>query len=205
MSERLSIAGVLFHEFELLDLFGPLEMFGLLPEHFELCLVSEGGDTVASNQGPVSVVDYGFQDSPQFDLLLVPGGRGTRREVDNPVMLQWLQQQSQQARYVTSVCTGSALLARAGLLDGRRATTNKAAFAWVSSQGALVHWQKKARWVEEDRFFTSSGVSAGMDMSLAVIARLLGYETAQQVATWSEYEWHRDPDWDPFAAVYGLA
>ena len=174
MSERLSIAGVLFHEFELLDLFGPLEMFGLLPEHFELCLVSEGGDTVASNQGPVSVVDYGFQDSPQFDLLLVPGGRGTRREVDNPVMLQWLQQQSQQARYVTSVCTGSALLARAGLLDGRRATTNKAAFAWVSSQGALVHWQKKARWVEEDRFFTSSGVSAGMDMSLAVIARLLG-------------------------------
>ena len=67
-----------------------------------------------------------------------------------------------------------------------------------------MRWQKKARWVEEDRFFTSSGVSAGMDMSLAVIARILGEETAQQVATWSEYEWHRDPDWDPFAAVYGL-
>lgn len=205
MTDRLSIAGVLFDEFELLDLFGPFEMFGLLPEHFELRLVSENGDAVASAQGPASVVDFSFSDSPRFDMLLVPGGRGTRREVDNPVMLDWLRRQSQQASYVTSVCTGSALLARAGLLDGRRATTNKAAFAWVSSQGAAVRWEKKARWVEEERFFTSSGVSAGMDMSLAVIARILGEDTARQVATWSEYEWQRDPDRDPFAAVYGLA
>ena len=205
MANRFSIAGVLFPEFELLDLFGPFEMFGLLPEHFDLRLVSENGDNVASNQGPISVVDYSFDDSPPFDLLLVPGGRGTRREVDNPVMLQWLRDQSAQANYVTSVCTGSALLARAGLLDGRRATTNKAAFEWVSAQGERVDWQKKARWVEEGRFFTSSGVSAGIDMSLAIIASILGDETAVQVATWSEYEWHRDPDWDPFASIYGLA
>ena len=205
MANRLAIAGVLFHEFELLDLFGPFEMFGLLPEHFDLSLVSESGDNVASKQGPVSVVDYRFADSPQFDLLLVPGGRGTRREVENPAMLQWLCDQDKQASYVTSVCTGSALLARAGLLDGRSATTNKAAFEWVTSQGERVDWQKKARWVEDDRYFTSSGVSAGMDMSLAVIARILGEENAVQVATWSEYEWHRDPGWDPFAQVYGLA
>lgn len=205
MSSRLSIAGVLFDEFELLDLFGPLEMFGLLPEQFELKLVSASGGNVASKQGPVSVVDHGFDDSPQFDLLLVPGGRGTRREVGNPVMLRWLREQAEQARYVTSVCTGSAVLARAGLLDGRSATTNKAAFEWVSSQGERVHWRKKARWVEDGRYFTSSGVSAGMDMSLAIIARILDEETATRVATWSEYEWHRDPDWDPFASVYGLA
>ena len=103
------------------------------------------------------------------------------------------------------MCTGSALLARAGLLDGRRATTNKAAFEWVCSQGERVDWQRRARWVEAGRFFTSSGVSAGIDMSLALIARILDDDTAQQVATWSEYEWHRDPDWDPFAEVYGLA
>ena len=87
----------------------------------------------------------------------------------------------------------------------RAATTNQAAFEWVCGQGTGVNWQPKARWVEDERFFTSSGVSAGIDMSLAVIARLLGEQQAEQVATWSEYEWQRDPSRDPFAAIYGLA
>jgi putative intracellular protease/amidase len=204
MTKRLSLAVVLFEGFELLDVFGPLEMFGLLPEQFEIFLVAENGDIVASSQGPKSLVDYRFEDCPAFDILLVPGGKGTRREVDNPVLLDWLRSQSQTAQYVTSVCTGSAILARTGLLDGRRATTNKAAFEWVTSQGEHVDWQKQARWVEDDHYFTSSGVSAGLDMSLALIARLSGQETAEQVATWAEYEWHRDPSWDPFAEVYGL-
>jgi putative intracellular protease/amidase len=204
MTKRLSLAVVLFEGFELLDVFGPLEMFGLLPEQFEIFLIAENGDIVASSQGPKSLVDYRFEDCPAFDILLVPGGRGTRREVDNPVLLEWLRSQAQTAQYVTSVCTGSALLARAGLLDGRRATTNKAAFEWVVSQGERVEWQKQARWVEDDHFFTSSGVSAGIDMSLALIAQLTGQETAEQVATWAEYEWHQDPSWDPFAQIYGL-
>lgn len=204
MTSRLSLAVVLFEGFELLDVFGPLEMFGSLPEQFEIFLVAETGDIVASSQGPKSLIDYRFEVCPTFDILLVPGGRGTRREVDNPVLLDWLRSQAQTAQYITSVCTGSALLARAGLLDGRRATTNKAAFEWVASQGERVDWQKQARWVEDDHFFTSSGVSAGIDMSLALIARLSGQETAEQVATWAEYEWHRDPGWDPFAQCYGL-
>jgi putative intracellular protease/amidase len=204
MTARKSIGVVLFDGFELLDVFGPLEMFGLLPEHFELSLVAATGNSIRSAQGPESVLDYRFDSSPAFDVLLVPGGRGTRREVENPVMLAWLRQQAETAQFVTSVCTGSALLARAGLLDGRRATTNKAAFDWVVTQGVLVDWQPRARWVEDDRFFTSSGVSAGMDMSLALIARILDTETAQQVAAWAEYEWHRDPEWDPFAKIYGL-
>lgn len=170
MTTCRSIGAVLFDGFELLDVFGPLEMFGLLPEHFELSLVAETGDSVNSAQGPGSVLDYCFDNSPAFDILLVPGGRGTRREVDNPILLAWLRKQAETAQFVTSVCTGSALLARAGLLDGQQATTNKAAFDWVVSQGARVDWQKHARWVEDDRFFTSSGVSAGVDMSLAVIA-----------------------------------
>jgi transcriptional regulator GlxA family with amidase domain len=205
MTQRKSVGVVLFEEFELLDVFGPLEMLGLLPEHFELLLVAEKGDIVASTQGPRSVLDYRFDNSPPFDILLLPGGRGTRREVDNPVMMGWLRAQAQSAGYICSVCTGSALLARAGLLDGQRATTNKAAFEWVASQGERVDWQKQARWVEDGRYFTSSGVSAGMDMSLALIARVLDPQTAQQVATWAEYEWHRDPARDPFASVYGLA
>ena len=204
MTKRLSLAVVLFEGFELLDVFGPLEMFGLLPEQFEIFLVAESGDIVASSQGPKSLVDYRFEDCPAFDILLVPGGKGTRREVDNPVLLEWLRCQAQTAQFVTSVCTGSAILARAGLLDGRRATTNKAAFEWVASQGERVDWQKQARWVEDDHYFTSSGVSAGIDMSLALISRISGQETADQVATWAEYEWHRDPNWDPFAKIYDL-
>jgi putative intracellular protease/amidase len=204
MDKRLTLAVVLFEEFELLDVFGPLQMFGLLPEQFEIFLVAESGDIVTSAQGPKSVIDYRFSDCPSFDILLVPGGRGTRREVENRVLLDWLQSQAQEAQYTTSVCTGSALLARAGLLDGRRATTNKAAFEWVASQGKQVDWQKQARWVEHDHFFTSSGVSAGIDMSLALIARIAGKETAEQVATLAEYEWHRDPNRDPFAVSYGL-
>ena len=201
---RWSIGVVLFDEFESLDVFGPIEMFGMVPGSFEICMVAENSGEIASRQGPKSIADYDFSSTRQFDILLVPGGPGTRREVDNQVMLDWLQGQSTGAEYVTAVCTGSALLARAGILDGRKATTNKRAYDWATSQSDKVHWIKQARWVEDGKFFTSSGVSAGIDMSLALIARLLGEDAAEQVATWTEYEWHRDPEWDPFAEVYGL-
>ena len=195
---------VLFPEFELLDVFGPLEMFGMAPESFDIHVVAERGGEVASRQGPRSVVEHVFGDERHYDMLLVPGGRGTRKEVDNATLLEWLRIQSERAEYVTSVCTGSALLARAGVLDGVRATTNKRAYAWATSQGERVHWEKEARWVEDGKFFTSSGVSAGMDMSLAVIGKLLGREAAAEIATWTEYEWHEDPSWDPFAKIHGL-
>ena len=203
-NNRRSIGVLLFDEFELLDVFGPLEMYGMLPGSFEICMVAENSGQIASRQGPKSIADYDFNSKRQFDILLVPGGSGTRREVDNQVMLDWLQNQSMGAEYVTAVCTGSALLARAGILDGRKATTNKRAYDWATSQSDKVHWIKQARWVEDGKFFTSSGVSAGMDMSLGLIARLSGEDVAEQVATWTEYEWHRDPEWDPFAEVYGL-
>ncbi len=199
-----SIGVVLFEEFELLDVFGPLEMYGMAPESFEIHMVAESGGEVASRQGPRSVVEHGFGEERQFDVLLVPGGRGTRAQIGNPRLLEWLRIQSMGAEYVTSVCTGSALLARAGVLDGVRATTNKRSFAWATSQGDNVKWEKEARWVEDGKFFTSSGVSAGMDMSLAVIGRILGQETAEQIAIWAEYEWHSEAGWDPFAKIHGV-
>ncbi len=199
-----SIGVVLFEEFELLDVFGPLEMYGMAPESFEIHMVAESGGDVASAQGPKSVVEHEFGEERQYEVLLVPGGGGTRAEIGNPRLLEWLRTQSMGAEYVTSVCTGSALLARAGVLDGVRATTNKQAFAWATSQGDKVKWEKEARWVEDGKFFTSSGVSAGMDMSLAVISRILGQETAEQIAIWAEYEWHSEAGWDPFAKIYGL-
>ena len=205
MSGRRSIGVVLFNGFELLDVFGPLEMFGIAEDHFDIRLLAENSGPVSSRQGPRSVIDCTFREAPQFDILFVPGGIGTRTEISNQTLLDWLRVQSQRAQYLTSVCTGSALLVRAGLLDGLRATTNKLAFEWVASQSSRVIWQKQARWVEDGNVFTSSGVSAGIDMSLAVIARLVGRDMAERTATWAEYDWHRDASWDPFAKLHGLS
>ena len=195
---------VLFPGFELLDVFGPVEMFGKLPGAVEVLMVAQAKGAVASAQGPAVVTDYSFADSPHLDLLLVPGGIGTRTEVDNPVMLEWLAQRVRTAEIAMTVCTGTALFARAGVLDGRRATTNKRNFTWVAQQGPRVNWIKEARWVDDGKFVTSSGVSAGIDMALAVIARLAGQDVSQNLAVATEYEWHQDPSWDPFAKIHGL-
>ena len=114
-------------------------------------------------------------------------------------MLDFLRKQSETAQWVTSVCTGSALLAKAGILDGHRATSNKQVFAIASMQSDKVEWVEAARWVEDGKFFTSSGVSAGMDMTLAIIQKLWGNEAAEMAASYTEYSWHRDADNDPFA------
>ena len=199
-----SIAALVFPGFETLDLFGPIEMFGMLSEEFSLSIVAEHEGEVASTHGQRVCVDHTFSAAKHFDMLLIPGGPGTRTQVDNPAMMDWLKVKAAQAEIVMSVCTGSALLAKAGLLDGRRATSNKMSFAWVKEQSRDVDWIDKARWVEDGRLFTSSGVSAGMDMSLAVIEHLADKDTARQVARYTEYTWHEDAAHDPFAEFYEL-
>ncbi len=174
-------------------------MFGMLPKAYDLTLVSQEKREVQSKQGPHALADVTFNDKPEFDVILVPGGSGTRQEIKNQALLDWLTDCAQTAEWILTVCTGSVLLAKTGLLDGRRATTNKLAFDWVAKQRPAVNWQRRARWVEDDRFLTSSGVSAGMDMSLAAIERMHDMETAEKVAAWSEYTWNRDHTCDPFA------
>jgi transcriptional regulator GlxA family with amidase domain len=206
MASQKTVGALLFEGFELLDVFGPLEAWGMLAAAGEWKLVTTAATAgpVASAQGPRAVADHSMADCPKLDVILVPGGIGTRREVKNGALLDWLRRRSSEAEVVTSVCTGAALLARAGLLDGRRATTNKAVFGWVAEQGAAVQWVKQARWAEDGPFVTSSGVSAGIDMTLAVIARLAGIGVAEGIAIRMEYDWHRDAAWDPFAKAHGL-
>jgi transcriptional regulator GlxA family with amidase domain len=201
-TRRLGV--VLFPEFELLDVFGPLEMFGMLKEAVDIAVVAERKGPVTSAQGPEVVAHHDFADAPHLDLVLVPGGFGTRTEAENPRMLEFLRKRSGEAEVVMSVCTGSGLLASAGVLDGKRATTNKMFFQWVADQGPRVDWVKAARWVEDGKLVTSSGVSAGIDMSLAVIARLFGQQMSENLAVAAEYDWDRDSTWDPFAKVHGL-
>lgn len=201
-TKRLGV--VLYPEFELLDVFGPLEMFGNLTGVIDVTMVAQQKGPVVSAQGPSVVADHGFTDCPHLDLILVPGGIGTRAEIDNAVMLDWLRQRVAAAEIAMTVCTGTALFARAGVLDGHRATTNKMMFNWVAEHGPKVEWVKEARWVEDGKFVTSSGVSAGIDMALAVIARLCGQQMSQTLAMGTEYEWHQDAGWDPFAKIHGL-
>lgn len=130
---------------------------------------------------------------------MIPGGMGTRTEANNPVMLDLLRNHDAGTEYTTSACTGSAVLAKAGLLDGRKATSNKMARAFVTSQDADVLWQPSARWVEDGKYVTSCGISAGIDMALALIEDLKGRETAKNVAKVAEYIWNDDPADDPFA------
>lgn len=202
------LGALIFDGFELLDLFGPLEMFALLENSYDISLIAETTGPVAGNKGVRTIADYGIADAPELDLLLIPGGRGTRTQVDNPALLDWIAATAKTTDITMSVCTGSALLARAGVLDGCRATTNKSAFHWVTTQGPKVDWQPQARWVADlstgKPVFTSSGVSAGMDMALAVIEHIHGAAKADQVAHWCEYRRATDADDDPFAKANNL-
>ena len=195
---------LLFPEFELLDVFGPLEAFGHAKDWFRIVTVAERPGPVSSGQGPQAMADHGLGDCPPLDVLLVPGGMGTRREVNNAALLDWIGHQARGAEITASVCTGSALLAKAGVLDGRRATSNKRAFAWVSEQGPKVEWVRQARWVDDGNIVTSSGVSAGIDMALHLIGRIAGPAARDEIATRMEYEWQNDAAHDPFAKVWGL-
>ena len=190
---------LLYPGFEVLDVYGPVEMFGNLGDLVKVIMVAAQSGEVRSGQGAEGMADYGFDDCPQLDILLVPGGFGTFEELENERLMSWLRERAAKAEIVASVCSGSALLAKAGLLDGRRATSNKQYFSLATAQGPKVNWIKEARWVDDGDRVTSSGVSAGIDMSLHIIARLYGTETAERLANHTEYQWHRDADVDPFA------
>lgn len=193
-----TIGIVLFPGFETLDVFGPVEMWARLPD-YRIVMVSQHGGPVKSGQGIDTVATYSFDNAPQFDILMIPGGGGTRTEVNNPDMLAFLRKQDKGTTWTTSVCTGSAVLAKAGILDGHKATSNKLAFAWASSQSGKVTWQGHARWVIDGKYITSSGVSAGTDMALGLVEKLYGHQVAERTAYYTEYVWDDDPTKDPFA------
>lgn len=200
----LVIGAFLFDDFQSLDLYGPLGIFSILRERVRIVTLAAAPGSVRASHGPATVADRAFADPGPLDVLLVPGGQGTRREVDNAALLESLRRLAETTPLVASVCTGSALLARAGLLDGHRATSNKRAFPWAVSQGPGVHWVPEARWVEDGKFFTSSGVAAGIDLALAIVARLFDRDTAIGIAQAAEYEWRENSARDPFARVHGL-
>lgn len=188
---------ILFDDFESLDVFGPVEVIGKLEKHYTIRYFSQSGGLIKSSQN-AKVETLPLSEITSYDALLIPGGMGTRREVANGQLIDRLREIAEKTTFVLTVCTGSGLLAKAGLLKGRRATSNKRAFDWAASQDADVNWIKKSRWVADGKYYTSSGVSAGIDMTLGFVADRFGLATAESITAGIEYIWNRDKDFDPF-------
>lgn len=189
---------VLFDDFETLDVFGPAEIIGRMSETYNLDYFSLHGGKIKNNHN-VIVSTKPFLEMNTDGILLVPGGIGTRTLVNDFEFIQKISSFAQNSEFVLTICTGSALIAKTGLLDGRFATSNKMAFDWVKSINSDVNWIRNARWVVDGNIYTSSGVSAGMDMTLGFISDVNGQNIAEKVAYEIEYIWNSDKNFDPFA------
>lgn len=210
MTAKLCIGALVFPGFQSLDLFGPLDIFNTLSlKHpIELSVISTSLDPVSTQwkEGQVAqsiVPTCTLEDArTDYDLLIVPGGFGTTKDVDPYV--DYIKRAYPTTGSVLSVCTGTRLFARAGILDGRRATTNKNAFNDVTPLGPKTHWVAKARWVKDGNVWTAAGITAGIDATLAWVEDKYGAQQATDAANWLEYKRTSDPDDDPFAAVRGI-
>ncbi|KAH6911499.1 DJ-1/PfpI family protein [Coprinopsis sp. MPI-PUGE-AT-0042] len=205
---------LLFPGFQALDVFGPLDVFntlGLMVNGTSVSLfsrtlepVSTTSKTSNSTVGQSVVVTHTL-DAPPSDLevLVVPGGGGTRSPDLQPE-IDFIRKTFPSLRYVIGVCTGNALLARAGILDGKKATGNKKSWAWLTSQSKKVHWIGKARWVvSSEKIWSTSGISAGVDGTLDWVSKVYGEATATEMENGKEWSRVTDPDLDEFADIWG--
>jgi len=195
MSYRTAI--VIFDDVEVLDFAGPFEVFSVTGrrqklEPFDVYTVAERLAPVAARNGLSINPRYAFADCPPPDILVVPGGYGTRREMKNPVMLEWITRVAPSCELVLSVCTGALVLGAAGLLDDRDATTHFMAFDELRAVAPNARVHEDQRIVDNGKVILSAGVSAGIDMSLHVVTRLLGADVAHETARYMEYE----GDWE---------
>ncbi len=184
--------GILFFDgTEELDAVGPWEVFTMASKQRDdiaVVAVSERGGTVTCNKGMRILMDHGFADAPKLDVLLVPGGQGTRTEVDNPALLQWIASVAKDCQWVTSVCTGSLLLAEAGPAAGKRITTHWGAMDLVRKRGKAGEVLEGVRYVRDGNVVTSAGVSAGIDMALWLIGEMYSPSFARGVQRNMEYD-----------------
>lgn len=195
--ERKRVGIVIFDNIEVLDFCGPFEVFSVTrlneekrreePSLFEVLLIAEKNETVITTGNMKVIPDHTFDNCPRLDILCVPGGWGTRKELENPAMLDWLRAKAGEVELLTSVCTGSMLLGFAGLLDGHHATTHWRSLDWMRESFPAVSVENDQHVVEDGALFTSAGISAGIDMALKVVTRYYGETIARATARHMEY------------------
>ncbi len=187
----------MFPEVEVLDFCGPFEVLasacaaGSTERLFDVSIVAQTTEVVCCRGGLLVQPHTDFRSSPRFDLIVVPGGAGTRFEQHNPAVIGWIRTQHETTEITTSVCTGLLLLAAAGLVDDRPVTTHWAAFDELLGYAPGLQLQRGQRVIDTGRIVTSAGVSAGIDMALAVVERLHGRARAEETARDMEYDWRR--------------
>ncbi|MCW2650933.1 MAG: ThiJ/PfpI protein [Mycobacterium sp.] len=192
-TQRIGI--LVFDRFEPIDVFGFAEAFASarflgqdyvskLPYPFEIVLIANQVATVKSMNGPSVMPDWDFAQALEesLDVLMVPGGQGNRPLLDDQAVLDWMRAMDKKVRIMASVCTGAAILAKCGFLDGLPAATNHDAFAWVAQHGPRVLWDNVARWVDAGKYVSSAGVSAGTDLGFYLVSRLAGRAVAEIAA-----------------------
>jgi len=189
---KKNVAILVFDEVEVLDFAGPFEVFAVADElhshePFHTFTVALQPATVHARNGLKIVPDFALEDCPAPHVLVVPGGFGTRALLDLPSFHEWLRAKARHAEVVMSVCTGSLVLARAGLLDGLRATTHHENFAMLRQLAPQTEVVETERFVDNGKILTAAGISAGIDCSLHVVARLLGPAAADATARYMEY------------------
>jgi transcriptional regulator GlxA family with amidase domain len=196
--DPMTIGLILFHDAEELDWVGPFEVFTMAAQiaggagraaSMRVVLISEDGAVVTGAKGLRVEVDASFADAPPLDVLLVPGGIGTRTEMNRPEMLDYVRKQATRCEWVTSVCTGSAVLAAAGLTRGKRITTHWGYVPTLrESAGDETRVLENVRYVRDGNLVTAAGVSAGIDMALWLVGQLFGVEHARNTQRAMEYD-----------------
>jgi transcriptional regulator GlxA family with amidase domain len=196
-NEPMNVGILIFDEVEVLDFCGPFEVFSVArdPEDqnhkpFAVFTIAEQERMIKARGGLLTQPHFYFDNHPPIDILVVPGGWGTRREFDNPVLIDWIKKVTGEAQINTSVCTGSFLLGKAGVLEGKRTTTHWASVEFMRQTFPRTQVEENVRYVDEGNLVTSAGVSAGIDMSLHVVEKLLGRDTAEYTARMMEYVWN---------------
>lgn len=192
---------LLFDGFTAMDALGPAEALSRAREGkrkcYEIEYCSATGGLVGSSTG-AKIWTRKLDEIAKFDILLVPGGFAARELAHDNKFIAILGELARRHDHVIAVCTGSVLLAKTGLLDGMEATSNKLSWQWVTSEAPGVRWIRAARWCVSGKFYTSSGVSAGIDAALGFIADMHGLDEAQRIAVTMEYVWNSDKNAELF-------
>lgn len=195
MKKHWNVGILLFNEVEVLDFAGPFEVFSIASysncqqKPFTVKTVAQTSDLISARNGLKVQPDFDFNNSPSFDILIIPGGYGAEEiEIHNEILKNWIKIRAEECDIIASVCTGSFLLAETGLLDGKRATTHWLDIDRLESDYKEIKVQRGVKYVDESNIITSGGISAGIDMSFYLLNRLVGKEIAIATAKRMEYD-----------------
>lgn len=192
MDKPLSVGIFLFNEVELLDFAGPFEVFTVTAElnnhrFFNVFTITENGGQIRTVNGLRVVPDYDFTNHPPIDLLIVPGGAGTKAEMIKESVLKWLKAQYETSEHTMSVCSGTRLLGKLGLLDHMEMVTHHEVITEMKEIAPKAIIKEDARFTDNGRILTSAGISAGIELSLYVVEKLYGKKIADKTAIYMEY------------------